>query len=108
MSPLESLLAEINQFDQDLDPAHGPYAGQYLHTVMPDIVRRQNAILRQLVTLSETAPHTRYQGLREYRCFCQHLLARLLPEGVEVKCCKCKRIAVIPWENAYEKRESEK
>ena len=30
------------------------------------------------------------------RCCCGSLLARLVPGGVELKCCRCKRQVVIP------------
>jgi len=30
------------------------------------------------------------------RCFCGSLLARLVPEGVELKCRRCKRQVVLP------------
>jgi len=35
--------------------------------------------------------------LRESRCQCGSLLARLCPEGVELKCRRCKRVVIIPW-----------
>ncbi|MGH8005613.1 MAG: hypothetical protein ACREQ3_01220 [Candidatus Binatia bacterium] len=34
---------------------------------------------------------------RESRCRCGNMLARLRPEGVELKCRRCKRMVVIPW-----------
>jgi phage FluMu protein Com len=34
---------------------------------------------------------------QESRCRCGNLLARLRPEGVELKCRRCKRVIVIPW-----------
>lgn len=33
----------------------------------------------------------------EHRCVCGSLLARLRPEGVELKCRRCKRVVVVPW-----------
>jgi phage FluMu protein Com len=30
------------------------------------------------------------------RCHCGSLLARLVPEGVEIKCRRCKRRVIIP------------
>lgn len=36
-------------------------------------------------------------GSAEHRCVCGSLLARLRPEGVELKCRRCKRVVVIPW-----------
>jgi hypothetical protein len=32
----------------------------------------------------------------EVRCLCGSLLARLVPEGVELKCRRCKRTAIVP------------
>jgi hypothetical protein len=31
-----------------------------------------------------------------FRCHCGSLLARLVPEGVELKCRRCKRHMVVP------------
>ena len=36
----------------------------------------------------------------EARCLCGNLLARLRPDGVELKCRRCKRIVTIPWEES--------
>lgn len=36
----------------------------------------------------------------EARCLCGNLLARLRPDGVELKCRRCKRIVIIPWEES--------
>ena len=36
-------------------------------------------------------------GAAEHRCVCGSLLARLRPEGVELKCRRCKRVVLIPW-----------
>lgn len=42
-----------------------------------------------------------------FRCHCGSLLARLVPEGVELKCRRCKRQVVIPLESgSAAKRES--
>ena len=32
------------------------------------------------------------------RCLCGNLLARLGPDGVELKCRRCKRVVLISWE----------
>jgi len=37
---------------------------------------------------------------RESRCVCGSLLARLTAQGVELKCRRCKRIVLVPWEGA--------
>jgi phage FluMu protein Com len=34
----------------------------------------------------------------DLRCHCGNLLARLVPEGVELKCRRCKRTVVLPLE----------
>jgi hypothetical protein len=36
---------------------------------------------------------------RPFRCTCGSLLARLLPNGLELKCRKCKRQVVVPLAN---------
>ena len=35
---------------------------------------------------------------RETRCPCGQLVAKLRPEGVELKCKRCKRLVVIPYD----------
>lgn len=40
----------------------------------------------------------------ESRCLCGNLLARLRADGVELKCRRCKRIVVIPWEDPLSPR----
>ena len=32
----------------------------------------------------------------EHRCLCGSLLARITPQGIELKCRKCKRLQTIP------------
>ena len=34
--------------------------------------------------------------VRDSRCECGNLLARLTPRGVEVKCRRCKRVVLLP------------
>jgi phage FluMu protein Com len=36
----------------------------------------------------------------ERRCACGSLLARLCADGVELKCRRCKRVVVIPWQTS--------
>ena len=38
------------------------------------------------------------RGRNELRCICGSLLARVIPEGVELKCRKCKRHIILPIE----------
>lgn len=33
----------------------------------------------------------------DLRCLCGRLLAKAQPEGVELKCPRCKRAVLIPW-----------
>lgn len=40
---------------------------------------------------------TRPPTPKDCRCLCGGLLARLVSEGVELKCRRCKRTLVIPW-----------
>lgn len=37
------------------------------------------------------------RAIRETRCACGSLLARLTAEGVELKCRRCKRLVVVRW-----------
>lgn len=32
------------------------------------------------------------------RCCCGNLLARLIPDGVELKCRRCKRCVIVPFD----------
>lgn len=32
----------------------------------------------------------------EHRCLCGSLLARITPQGIELKCRKCKRLQMVP------------
>ncbi len=36
------------------------------------------------------------EPVRDSRCECGNLLARLTPRGVEVKCRRCKRVVLLP------------
>ena len=31
------------------------------------------------------------------RCVCGSLSARILPQGVQLKCRRCRRILIVPW-----------
>lgn len=39
---------------------------------------------------------------RPFRCLCGSLLARLVPEGIELKCRRCKRHIIVPLEANFE------
>jgi hypothetical protein len=41
-------------------------------------------------------PTTATRNGAALRCHCGSLLARLVPEGVEIKCRRCKRRVIIP------------
>lgn len=49
---------------------------------------------------SERRPETNHapaaKNHNSLRCFCGSLLARLVPDGVELKCRRCKRQVVVP------------
>jgi phage FluMu protein Com len=36
----------------------------------------------------------------ECRCLCGSLVARATPRGVELKCRRCKRILLVPWDRS--------
>ncbi|RMH09124.1 MAG: hypothetical protein D6704_01870 [Nitrospirae bacterium] len=38
--------------------------------------------------------------LAEIRCHCGQLVARLTPSGVELKCKRCKRLVLIPYDES--------
>lgn len=40
---------------------------------------------------------TRKRLGQETRCLCGSLLARLRPDGVELKCHRCKRYVIVRW-----------
>lgn len=40
---------------------------------------------------------SRSEAVREIRCTCKQLLARLSLAGLEFKCKRCKQIIVLPW-----------
>jgi phage FluMu protein Com len=43
---------------------------------------------------------------KSLRCCCGSLLARLVPDGVELKCRRCKRQIVVPLDGRTAKRTS--
>ena len=43
-------------------------------------------------------PEPDNDGLRDERCECGNLICKLSDETVEIKCRRCKRIHVIPFE----------
>ena len=45
---------------------------------------------------------------RENRCACGSLLARITPEGVELKCRRCKRIVLVPWTDRRQRTAAER
>ncbi|TMA12107.1 MAG: hypothetical protein E6J89_05715 [Deltaproteobacteria bacterium] len=44
---------------------------------------------------------------RPFRCLCGSLLARLVPQGVELKCRRCKRHIIVPLESETPEVESQ-
>lgn len=49
---------------------------------------------------AERSRGDRRQDPSECRCLCGSLVARRVPEGVELKCRRCKRNVVLPLEPA--------
>jgi hypothetical protein len=49
------------------------------------------------ITMNDQIIPSAIQPPKDGRCLCGNLLARLRPEGVELKCRRCKRVMVIPW-----------
>ncbi len=50
--------------------------------------RRESTVkMKSTKTQSDSEP---------FRCHCGSLLARLVPEGVELKCRRCKRRMIVP------------
>ena len=45
---------------------------------------------------AEKRPVGRQRDPSECRCLCGSLVARRVPEGVELRCRRCKRIVVLP------------
>jgi len=43
-------------------------------------------------------PGHEHRGTEPFRCLCGSMLARLVPEGVELKCRRCKRQIIVPLE----------
>lgn len=39
----------------------------------------------------------RSEAVKEIRCSCKQLLARLSLRGLEFKCKRCKKLVVLPW-----------
>ena len=39
-----------------------------------------------------------HPDVKPFRCLCGSMLARLVPEGVELKCRRCKRQIIVPLE----------
>lgn len=55
--------------------------------------------------MTQSATKLQYEGVRrtaeareheDFRCACGSLLARVVADGVELKCRRCKRTVVIP------------
>lgn len=48
-----------------------------------------------MATKSNTAPEVRCS--EDIRCHCGQLMARLIAQGIELKCKRCRRLLVIPF-----------
>lgn len=44
----------------------------------------------------------------DLRCHCGRLLARRTPEGVQIKCARCKRVSQVTWLSDTEWERSER
>jgi len=44
-------------------------------------------------------PRPRPDTRGDCRCTCGNLVARLNEQGVELKCRRCKRLIVVPWQS---------
>jgi len=55
-------------------------------------------VARRRVTRTE--PETSGEStVREHRCICKRLLARISEQGVEIKCLRCKHVSLIRWDS---------
>ncbi len=41
------------------------------------------------------------------RCLCGRLLARLTPQGIELKCARCRRLVFIDWNRVEDARKAD-
>ena len=48
------------------------------------------------LTAPHAAPEPRAREGSDCRCLCGSLVARVRPEGVELKCRRCKRVLIVP------------
>ncbi len=53
---------------------------------------------RPVTDPKQQSPAERTKEPTPLRCCCGSLVARLLPEGIELKCRRCKRKIVVPLE----------
>jgi len=49
-------------------------------------------------------PGMKREDDKEARCDCGHLVAKLRRDGVELKCKRCKRLVLIPFEAMAESK----
>ena len=55
--------------------------------------------MRSATGAKDQRPAQTKKGAMSLRCCCGSLLARLLPNGVELKCRRCKRQIILPLES---------
>ena len=55
--------------------------------------------MRSAAEPKEHGPVQSKKGTTSLRCCCGSLLARLVPNGVELKCRRCKRQIIVPLES---------
>ncbi len=53
--------------------------------------------LHQQANAIETASPCAESGAENCRCQCGSLVARIVADGVEIRCRRCKRDMLVPW-----------
>jgi hypothetical protein len=46
---------------------------------------------------TKSAPTAERASAHDRRCGCGKLAARVTPQGVEIKCSRCKRVIIVSW-----------
>ena len=46
---------------------------------------------------TKSAPAAERASAHDRRCGCGKLAARVTPQGVEIKCSRCKRVIIVSW-----------
>jgi phage FluMu protein Com len=67
--------------------------------------RKSVANLPEAAVKRQTPGESESSAAGAYRCLCGRLLARLVPQGVELKCRRCKRHVIVPLEPSGKEAE---